>query len=278
MRKGPGLAALDRSLQSSAQYTTLGNQLTTQQLADLRAQLETFSSALRTFSSRHRSDILRNAEFRHAFSRMCASIGVDPLGSAIPTGKKALWNDLLGLGDWQYQLGVQVIDVCVSTRELNGGLIEMGELIRRVSRLRTGRDTGSDAGGITEEDIIRSIKTLKPLGCGYEVVQLGDRKMVRSVPRQLGTDTMIVLTLLSLPRSPKRSADTVLEDEAGMPYLTQDCLRLAWPGKKAEWTAERARAVLDDLALREGMLWIDEQAYPVRYYSMAMLHETSAEA
>jgi len=87
---------------------------------------------------------------------------------------------MLGLGDWQYELGVQIVDVCVSTRQRNGGLIEMDELVRLVSKLR-----GVDGGIITETDIVRSIKTLRPLGAGYEIIEIGGRKMVRSVVKQL---------------------------------------------------------------------------------------------
>ncbi len=86
-----------------------------------------------------------------------------------------MWSDMLGLGDWQYELGVQIIDVCVSTRSSNGGVIAMDDLIRRVTRLRTGgkaavtAETGKGkkaaepAPEITEEDIVRSIKMLAPL-------------------------------------------------------------------------------------------------------------------
>jgi hypothetical protein len=80
---------------------------------------------------------------------MCSSIGVDPLAGP---RKGGWWAELLGLGDWHYELGVQIVDVCVSTRDRNGGLIAMSEVIRLVSKLR-----GMSGGSITEEDVVRSI-------------------------------------------------------------------------------------------------------------------------
>ncbi len=97
--------------------------------------------------------------------------------------------------------------------------------------------------------------------------------MVRSVPRELDTDTMVVLGMLL--------SATKVSDSLGseLPFLTEDLLVT---GQKARgWSRDRARAVLENMSLREGMLWIDEQAFPPRYYSLATLsgqrrpHETA---
>lgn len=290
MRRGPGIAALDRTAYSSAQYSSLGDDLTNSQLAELRSQLDTFASALRSFSSNHRNDIKRDPNFRHAFQKMCASIGVDPLGG-IPSpaarggsgamGKMAgIWNHLLGFGDWQYELGIQIVDVCISTRPLNGGLIEMQDLIRRVVLLRTGKvaswssaQTPQAEAAIAEEDIVRSIETLAPLGAGYQVVTIGSKRFVRSVPKELDTDSTVILAMLSDP------ASRALRDMQGVPYITFDSLlppdaklRVAGLGSagKAGWTAERALAALQDMTTKTGMLWVDEGTYPVRYYSLGV--------
>ncbi|PWY98033.1 winged helix DNA-binding domain-containing protein [Testicularia cyperi] len=312
-RHGPGIAALDRSLHSSSAYDTLGQDLSTSQITELRNQLELFSTALRQFAARHRQDIRKNPEFRHAFQKMCYSIGVDPLASAGPPGSGSaassfagsmmggLWNDLLGLGDWQYELGVQIIDVCVSTRSSNGGIIAMDDLIRRLTKLRTGVDripsaavssstnrqqtkrSGGGGGGqvadITEEDVARAIKSLAPLGCGYEVISMaaGGPKLVRSVPRELDTDTMTVLSLLLAAQTASPTTTTmdprVQRDGGGLAYVTRDSLS-SWnqgQSKGSSWSADRARSVLDNMCLREGMLWIDEAASPPRYFSLATL-------
>ncbi|KAJ3515565.1 hypothetical protein NLJ89_g1678 [Agrocybe chaxingu] len=161
---------------------------------------------------------------------MCSSIGVDPLAGP---RKGGWWAELLGLGDWQYELGVQIVDVCVSTRERNGGLIEMSELVRLVSKLR-----GVSGGGITEEDVVRSIKTLQPLGAGYEVVEIDGCQMVRSVVKALDEDQTVILSVA------REQGGRVIED-----HLIQ----------RKGWTRDRARAALENMLLRDGMCWLDAQ-------------------
>jgi len=57
---------------------------------------------------------------------MCATIGVDPLASS-----KGFWSEMLGVGTFYYELGIQAIEVCISTRVINGGIISMKELHSR---------------------------------------------------------------------------------------------------------------------------------------------------
>lgn len=270
---GPGLAALDRSLQSTAHYSSLSDELTTSQVNELNAQLQLFSSSLRQFAQSHRRDIVKDAAFRHAFQQMCARIGVDPLGApSKSSGRLAgLWNDFLGLGDFQYELSIQIIDVCVSTRAINGGLIEMAELIRSINRMRRGRvehegDEDDDSvGQITQNDVLASIKVLKPLGSGYEAVRVDDQlMMVRSVPKELDVDSTFVIAALSSVHA------RVERDGMGYAYVTEEHL-LPESGSKGQWTRERARAVLQDMTMRDGILWIDEFAHPPRYYALSVL-------
>jgi ESCRT-II complex subunit VPS22 len=39
-----------------------------------------------------------------------------------------MWAELLGFGDYYYELGVQILEACWASRPLNGGLIELGAL------------------------------------------------------------------------------------------------------------------------------------------------------
>ncbi|KAK7461988.1 ESCRT II complex subunit Dot2 [Stygiomarasmius scandens] len=228
---GPGLSAFDRHTQSQRSYALLSSQLSTTQITNLHSQLSSFRTALSSFAQTHRDRIAKDPAFRHQFQKMCASIGVDPLAGPRRGG---WWAELVGMGDWSYELGVQIVDVCVSTRERNGGVIEMDELIRVVSKLR-GLDKGED---ITEEDIIRSIKTLEPLGAGYQVVDVGGKKFVRSVVKELDQDQAIILALA-------RGQDgRVIEGDLV---------------EKHGWTRERARVALENMLLRDGMCWIDAQ-------------------
>jgi len=161
---------------------------------------------------------------------MCYSIGVDPLAGP---RKGGWWAEMLDIGDWQYELGVQIVDVCVSTRHHNGGLIEMSELVRMVSKLR-----GVSSGEITEDDIVRSIKTLQPLGAGYQVVEIGGKKMVRSVVKELDDDQATILVISQETNG--RVVENMLVQKKG-------------------WTTDRAKAALENMLLRDGLCWLDEQ-------------------
>ncbi|OCH89307.1 winged helix DNA-binding domain-containing protein [Obba rivulosa] len=228
---GVGLAAFERQQQSARSFAELSSTISQTQVENLHNQLAQFRAALSRYASTHRDAIRRDPTFRHAFQQMCSSVGVDPLAGP---RKGGWWAEILGLSDWQYELGVQIVDVCVSTRERNGGLIEMGELVRLVSKLR-----GVGSGAVTEEDVVRSIKTLRPLGAGYEVLDVGGgKKMVRSVPRQLDEDQAVVLA--------------VAQEEGGR---VSEMLLVSRCG----WTTDRARAALENMLLRDGLCWLDEQ-------------------
>lgn len=228
---GVGIAAFDRQKLSTQSYAQLSNQLSKTQVDNLQAQLTLFRESLIRFASTHREDIRKDPNFRHAFQQMCSNIGVDPLAGP---RKGGWWAEALDLGDWQYELGVQIVDVCVSTRERNGGLIEMNELVRILTKLR-----GLEAGAITEEDVIRSIKTLKPLGAGYEVLEVGGgKKMVRSVVKQLDQDQTVVLAV-SQAHGGKVDEQMLVREK--------------------DWTEVRAKAALQNMLLRDGLCWLDEQ-------------------
>lgn len=234
---GVGLAALDRHRESERSFADLSNTISHQQVDNLRSQLTQFRSALLHFASTHRDKIKRDPSFRHAFTQMCAHIGVDPLADSNPAGKRGgggaggWWSEILGLSDWNLELGVQIVDICVNTRERNGGLIEMAELVRMLGKLR-------GSARVTEEDVVRAIKSLRPLGAGYEVLSVGGRKMVRSVPRELDADQSVVLS--------------VAHDTGGR--VTESLL-----AEKAGWTRTRAQAALENMLIRDGLCWVDEQ-------------------
>ncbi|KAG5652959.1 hypothetical protein H0H81_002967 [Sphagnurus paluster] len=229
-RGGVGLAAFEREAQSKASFAQLSSALSQSQVDHLHSELNQFRTALLHFASTHRDSIRSDPSFRHSFQQMCSSIGVDPLAGP---RKGGWWAELLGLGDWQYELGVQIVDVCVSTRDRNGGLIEMSELTRLVSRLR-----GVDGGVITEDDVARSIRTLQPLGAGYQIVDIGGRRMVRSVVKELDQDQSVVLAVAQLEGG--RIVEGTLVERKG-------------------WARERARAALENMVYRDGLCWLDDQ-------------------
>ncbi|EJU06063.1 winged helix DNA-binding domain-containing protein [Dacryopinax primogenitus] len=232
---GAGIGGLQRQTQATQAYKPLSSAISRSQIDSLQQQLATFREALTRFAREHRNDIRRNPEFRQQFQQMCAAIGVDPLAGP---RKGGWWAELIGYGDWTYELAIQIVEICVNTRDINGGLIEMDEVLRMVRRLRAlGEDDGSEA--ISEEDIVRSVHTLSVLGAGYQIVTVGHRKMLRIVPQELDTDQAAVLE--------------VAQEAGGQ--VNEGLLVL-----RKKWTVERARTALENMLMRDGLCWIDDQA------------------
>jgi ESCRT-II complex subunit VPS22 len=166
---------------------------------------------------------------------------------------KGYWGELLGVSDFYYELGIQIIDVCLSTRALNGGLMELSEVKRRVEKMRGVRNPSSSFSTttstsrwanaisaasnshsnnnsnketsmeITEDDVLRSVKTLAPLGSGFQVLQIGDKKMISSVPRELNRDQSVILGLVQVNEK-RRHWEKNPEEERGLPRQLEPLL------------------------------------------------------
>ncbi len=103
MRRGPGIAGLQNAARAKEQYRATGEEVKKSTLQAMHEQLTAFRTHLEEFAMKHRNDIRRDPVFRAQFHTMCANIGVDPLSS-----NKSLWAQVLGFGDYYYELGVQV--------------------------------------------------------------------------------------------------------------------------------------------------------------------------
>ncbi|KAK4186621.1 EAP30/Vps36 family-domain-containing protein [Podospora australis] len=253
-RKGIGLAAFDRSRLKSASYASHGSNLRSANASALETQLSVFRSLLQQFAATHAKDIRSNPTFRAQFARMCAAIGVDPLlasSSADGSGGQgggSIWSQLLGrtVNDFYFELAVKVVEVCSDTRSENGGLIE----VRKVrEKIMAGRVEG--AGGITEDDILRAVGTLKPLGSAYSIVKVGSKNYIRSVPKELNTDQSAVLEAVQV-----------------LGYVSVSMLMV-----NLRWARARAQTALEDL-VGEGMLWVDKQSQEWEYWSPGFMLES----
>ncbi|KAK3374860.1 EAP30/Vps36 family-domain-containing protein [Podospora didyma] len=235
-RKGVGLAAFDRSRITSAQYASHGSTLRSTNAQALENQLAVFRSLLQQFAQTHAKDIRSNPTFRAQFARMCAAIGVDPLASSNSTGGgggSSIWAQLLGrsVNDFYFELAVKVVEVCGETRGENGGLIELRKVRERIMGKRM-----EGAQEITEDDILRAVGTLKPLGSAYSVVKVGSKPYIRSVPKELNTDQSAVLEAVQV-----------------LGYVSVSMLMA-----NLRWARARAQTAVEDL-VGEGMLWVDKQ-------------------
>jgi len=226
MRRGPGLASVDRNKVAKQRYAAKGTELAEAEISQMVKQLDSFKNFLETFAAKHQSDIKKNPEFRQHFQKLCSQIGVDPLASS-----KGFWSEILGVGDFYYELGVQITEVCLATKANNGGLISLDDLLRLVlkGRGRTRQD-------VSEDDLMRAIKKLAILGSGFQVLPLQGRKLVQSVPSELNKDHTEVIQLA---------------ESNG--YTTVSDIQ-----EKLKWEKERTDRNLNHL-IHEGMVWIDTQ-------------------
>ncbi len=243
-RRGVGLGAFTNRTQASQSYASHGSQLKSSNAASLQTQLSVFQSLLHTFALQHASDIKSNPTFRAEFARMCHAIGVDPLAGSNIKGKKAesLWAKVLGhdVNDFYFEVAVRIVELCRATRGENGGLLGVKECCESVSK-------GKAIGGglqVSEDDIIRAVKSLEPLGSGFKVIGIGIKQFIRSVPKELNTDQSTVLEVLQLLGS-----------------VTVSMLRV-----NLNWENARAMTVLEDL-LADSLVWVDTQCAECEYWS-----------
>ncbi|KAJ2907466.1 ESCRT II complex subunit Dot2, partial [Coemansia aciculifera] len=233
MRKAVGIGGLRRQEAERRALSQKGSELAQREVEKLREQITVLKSNLEDFVRQHQKEIRSDPVFRVQVQRMCQLIGVDPLAS-----RKGYMAELLGVGDFYCELGIQIIDICVSTRSVNGGLLELDELRERLIRRRL---KGSEP--VVEDDIRRAISQLKPLKSGYRIVDFGKRKMVQSVAREMNSDFATVLTLAQYTNR-----------------FTVEEVRIAW-----NWDHNRIHACVNDM-LCLGIIWVDDQATPEPEY------------
>ncbi|KAJ3335810.1 hypothetical protein HDU93_004382 [Gonapodya sp. JEL0774] len=206
----------------------LGKKLAREELETMKRMLQDLQVNLRKFADSHRKEILSSAEFRTKFQTMCDEIGIDPLAS-----RKSAWSDLLGVSDFYYQLAVQCVDVCVRTRPQNGGLIDLEELRTRINKIR-GREEE-----ISYDDLQRAIRSLAPLGGGFQILSVGNRTLVQSVPAELSSDSGVAVT--------------IAQANSG----TFTLANLTTP--PSSFHPARALSAADAL-VKSGSVWVDDQA------------------
>ncbi|KAF0924378.1 hypothetical protein E2562_010054 [Oryza meyeriana var. granulata] len=225
MRRRPGIAGLQNAAATRDQFRLVGENVAKVRTDVMKEQLATFRTQLEEFARKHKNDIRKNPLFRQQFHEMCAKVGVDPLAS-----NKGAWAELLGIGDFYYELGVQIVDICIATRSTNGGLIDLLDLRKLLCQKRK-----ADLGSLTADDCLRAISKLKVLGSGFEVISVGKKKLVRSVPTELNKDH-----------------NGILELAQAEGFVTVEQVE-----RKFSWSTGRAIDVLETL-LKEGLAMIDD--------------------
>ncbi|KTW26096.1 hypothetical protein T552_02991 [Pneumocystis carinii B80] len=237
-RRGVGLGAFENQEKSVEKYRELSSSLFKERSEDLFMQLSAFKGILAEFARNHGPDIYANPYLRNEFSQMCKAIGIDPLAST-GSKKRNFWSDMLNIHDFYFGLAVEVVELCRNTRGENGGLIRLEQALRRINEIR------QDSGGVvvSEEDILRSVKTLDILSSGLKVVRIGGQEAICSLPNELNSDQF-----------------TILEVAQVMGYVSFSMIK-----DNLHWDAYRILAIIEDL-LSQSLLWVDEQAEETKFW------------
>lgn len=230
MRRRAGIGAIKHKNLVAEKFGEKGNELAEAQLEQLSNQLEQFRANLEIFAAEHKQEIRKDPEFRKRFQDMCANIGVDPLASG-----KGFWSNMLDIGDFYYELGVQIVEVCMANQHKTGGLMELGEIRQKLIKSRGKSQHHQD---ISLDDLLRATKKLKVLGTGFTVIQFkSGRCLVQSVPGEMSLDQVSVLE----------------QAEKSSGLITEEILI-----KNLRWDSERCHLILDQM-LGSGQIWIDTQ-------------------
>ncbi|XP_065896731.1 vacuolar-sorting protein SNF8-like [Dysidea avara] len=225
-RRHVGIGAIKKEALAKQKFAEKSTAIADLKFAHVTSQVEVFKKHLEKFAADHKNDIRSKPEFRAQFQQMCARIGVDPLASS-----KGFWAQMLGVGDFYYELGVKIIEICLAAKERTGGLMGFDELKQRLMATR-----GKSKQEVSDDDIARAIKKLKLLGNGFAIIPVGKHRLVQSVPGELSLDHSIVLQ--KAEKTSHVSVATMVSDYG--------------------WTEVRAKKVLDHM-IAEGMAWLDTQ-------------------
>jgi len=101
---------------------------------------------------------------------------------------------------------------------------------------------------VSEDDILRAVKSLEPLGSGFNIITIGSKQFIRSIPKELNTDQSTVLGVLQL-----------------LGRVTVSLLQV-----NLKWEKARARTVIEDL-LADSLVWVDTQCAEYEYWSPQIL-------
>lgn len=225
MRRKIGVGAVKDRLNEQEKYSKMGKSMEETKISFVKDLMGKFQSSLTEFAIKHRDRINSDPEFRQQFHKMCVSVGVDPLAS-----NKGFWSDILGVGDFYFDLGVKIIEITVQARSLNGGIMSVEEVLDKLQQ-----SNPQLRGHIVRDDVMRAVDKIKVLGSGFRIVRIGRRHMIVSVPMEINQDHEIIMDLA--------------QTSEGM--FTKDMLvhGLSWP-------EERFNRVINAL-LQDGIVWID---------------------
>ncbi|KAK6464546.1 hypothetical protein DFJ63DRAFT_284881 [Scheffersomyces coipomensis] len=215
-------------------YSQLGRSINERHTDQLSTQLSVFQSALVNFASEHGDEIKQNLEFRSKFTQICNSVGIDPLDLILYTNSSSTTSNKSRGDNFYIALAVRITEVCQKTRDLNGGLIALKELISIL------KDSDSLQINISQSDIERSLIHLNTLGKGYTILNINDKKWLKftsATGSGISNDQKKVYELCSFMGG----------------FVTYRLLR-----DNYDWDKIRCKTVVEEMIMN-GLVWVDTQ-------------------
>ena len=166
--------------------------------------------------------------------------GVDPLASS-----KGIFADVLGIGQFYFELGVAVVEICLKTRSKNGGIISVTEVLHHLETSHASTIRQSVSSG----DFMRAVEKLSVLGSGYRMINLQGISMILSVPLELNRD----------------HEDIIATAQASNGYVTEAMMQ-----KTYGWTTDRFQRAIYQL-LQDGIVWLDDWCGTKCYYFPSLI-------
>ena len=240
MRRGIGVAAVRKRKDEQQQFAKLGKDVESVKLGVVQSLLTDFRNQLQQFAAKHRQRINSDPEFRKSFHQMCMTTGVDPLASS-----KGIFADVLGIGQFYFELGVAVVEICLKTRSKNGGIISVTEVLHHLETSHASTIRQSVSSG----DILRAVEKLSVLGSGYRMINLQGISMILSVPLELNRD----------------HEDIIATAQASNGYVTEAMMQ-----KTYGWTTDRFQRAIYQL-LQDGIVWLDDWCGTKCYYFPSLI-------
>ena len=232
MRRGIGVSAFKNRDKDKEKYAALGKELEVSKLSSVRELLTEFQDVLMQFAAKHRTRINSDPEFRLQFHSMCRNAGVDPLAS-----NRGIWANILGIGDFYFDLGIIIIEICLKVRAQYGGLISVSELLSRIHCSAKGNSRKD----VSAADISRAVERVSVLGSGFRIVQIMGNPMVLSLPIELNKDHE---DILCEAQDSGQVSQMSMTDSLG-------------------WSAERFNTAIRQLLL-DSIVWLDVHEGKIR--------------
>jgi ESCRT-II complex subunit VPS22 len=150
-----------------------------------------------------------------------------------------MWTDVLGIGDFYYDLGLRIIRQCIKTRAVNGGIMKVDDIVHRINA-----STAKGGAVVSCDDVKRAVLKLSVLDKCFRVIDLGE-PYVMSVPLELSMDHQAIIAVAS---SYSYACFSLLEAMHG-------------------WTTERFDTAISFL-LQEEVVWVDDNNGSEKRYMM----------